>query len=112
MKTQIISGRLHRQAQIFFFLVLALPSWQSHNDISYLSHCEFAYHLKKDEICINPYHYIKTEPEFIQPQSPQQHQQLSILVPKFPTSSPESSTSYLDGFSNTVPLNIQYHALK
>jgi mothers against decapentaplegic homolog 3 len=94
--------------------LLLVPIFQSHNDISYLSHCEFAYHLKKDEICINPYHYIKTEPEFIQPQSPQSHQQLSILVPKFPTSSPESSTvsSYLDGFSNTVPLNIQYHALK
>lgn len=88
------------------------PFLQSHNDLNYLSHCEFAYHLKKDEICINPYHYIKAEPEFIQPQSPQQ--QLSILVPKFPTSSPESSTvsSYLDDLSNTVPLNIQYNALK
>lgn len=88
---------------------------QSHNDLNYLENCEFAYHLKKDEICINPYHYVKAEPEFLQPQSPQQQQhQLSILVPKFPTSSPESSTvsSYLDDLSNTVPLNIQYNALK
>ncbi|CRK98645.1 CLUMA_CG012007, isoform A [Clunio marinus] len=89
------------------------PDLSSHNDLNYLNHCEFAYHLKKDEICINPYHYIKAEPEFIQPQSPQQQQQLSILVPKFPTSSPESSTvsSFLDGLSNTVPLNTQYNAL-
>lgn len=91
---------------------LTRTDFQSHNDLNYLSHCEFAYHLKKDEICINPYHYTKAEPEFLQPQSPQQ--QLSILVPKFPTSSPESSTvsSYLDDLSNTVPLNIQYNALK
>lgn len=96
-----------------FLLILESPP-QSHNDLNYMNHCEFAYHLKKDEICINPYHYSKVEPEFIQPQSPQQHQQLSILVPKFPTSSPESSSvsSYLDDLSNTVPLNTQYNALK
>lgn len=79
--------------------------------MNYLSHCEFAYHLKKDEVCINPYHYIKAEREFLQPQSPQQ---LSILVPKYPTVSAEStvSSSYIDDLSNTVPLNIQYNALK
>lgn len=61
-------------------------------------------------MCINPYHYIKAEREFLQPQSPQQ---LSILVPKYPTASSESTvSSYIDDLSNTVPLNIQYNALK
>ncbi|XP_070509143.1 mothers against decapentaplegic homolog 3 [Chironomus tepperi] len=84
------------------------PDLSSHNDLNYLSHCEFAYHLKKEEVCINPYHYIKAEREFLQPQSPQ-NQQLSILVPKYPTASEVSS--YIDDLSNTVPLNIQYNAL-
>lgn len=92
-----------------------------------MDHCEFAYQLKKDEICINPYHYIKADqyPQqqqqnqtFLQQnhqQIAQHHQPLSILVPKLPQTPSESSTlsSYtLDDLSNTVPLNIQYNALK
>jgi mothers against decapentaplegic homolog 3 len=88
---------------------------QSHNDLNYLTHCEFAYHLKKDEICINPYHYTKLEPgSNVSPSHQQQDQQpLSVLVPKFPPSTSESSSvSYLDHLNNPVPLNLQYNDLK
>ncbi|CAO1395851.1 unnamed protein product [Diamesa hyperborea] len=102
------------------------PDLMSQHELKYLDHCEFAYQLKKDEICINPYHYIKADqyPQqqqqnqtFLQQnhqQIAQHHQPLSILVPKIPQTPSESSTlsSYtLDDLSNTVPLNIQYNAL-
>lgn len=78
-----------------------------------MDNCEFAYQLKKEEICINPYHYLKID----QHQQQQGHQQpLTILVPKLPPASSDTSTisaSYtLDDLSNTVPVNIQYNALK
>lgn len=47
------------------------PDLQSQNELKALDNCENAFHLKKDEVCINPYHYIKIE------------QQLAyVLVPK------------------------------
>jgi hypothetical protein len=118
-------ARAQHSSLISFSLHLFLNAinLQSHTRLNYLTHCEFAYHLKKDDVCVNPYHYIKAEPEFVQPQSPSSHHQhqlqqlphqLSILVPKYPNGSSESSTvsSFIDDLSNTVPLNIQYNALK
>lgn len=88
-----------------FFCVLCL---QSQAELKALDICEYAFHLKKDEVCINPYHYTKVDSQSQQP--------LTILVPKN-LSTPqggESSVTYtLDDLSNTVPVNIQYNnALK
>ncbi|CAD7076915.1 unnamed protein product [Hermetia illucens] len=72
------------------------PDLQSQNELKPLDHCEFAYQLKKDEICINPYHYKKVE--------------LSILVPKSLPTPPDSLTDYpLDDHSNQIPHNIQFN---
>ncbi|XP_055708667.1 mothers against decapentaplegic homolog 3 [Phlebotomus papatasi] len=73
------------------------PDLQSQNELRPLDHCEYAYHLKKDEVCINPYHYTKVET-------------LSILVPKsLPNTGVDSICQYpLDDLSNTVPHNIQF----
>lgn len=57
------------------------PDLQSQNELKALDNCENAFHLKKDEVCINPYHYMKIEqplayvlvPKNI-PQSQQQQQ--------------------------------------
>uniref|UniRef100_A0A1A9VWS4 Mothers against decapentaplegic homolog n=1 Tax=Glossina austeni TaxID=7395 RepID=A0A1A9VWS4_GLOAU len=53
------------------------PDLQSQNELKALDHCEYAFHLRKDEICINPYHYKKLE--------------LSILVPKSLPTPPDST---------------------
>lgn len=80
------------------------PDLQSQQELKPLDHCEYAYQLKKEEVCINPYHYTKVE---------SQHP-LTILVPKtLSTSSIESISSYsLDDLTNSVPVNMQYNALK
>uniref|UniRef100_U5EXD3 Mothers against decapentaplegic homolog n=1 Tax=Corethrella appendiculata TaxID=1370023 RepID=U5EXD3_9DIPT len=78
------------------------PDLQSQQELKPLDHCEYAYQLKKDEVCINPYHYTKVD-----------HQPLTILVPKNlpPGSSEQLANFTLDDLSNTVPVNIQYNAL-
>lgn len=37
------------------------PDLQSQNELKALDNCENAFHLRKDEVCINPYHYMKIE---------------------------------------------------
>lgn len=51
------------------------PELQSQNELKALDNCEYAFHLKKDEVCINPYHYTKIE-------QPQQSHCPFVLVPK------------------------------
>lgn len=36
-------------------------SFQSQHELKPVDHCEYAYQLKKDEVCINPYHYNKID---------------------------------------------------
>lgn len=48
------------------------PQLQSQHELKPVEHCEYAYQLKKDEVCINPYHYNKIDSPALPP----------ILVPR------------------------------
>lgn len=37
------------------------PDLHSHHELRAIEACEYAFHLKKDEVCINPYHYQRVE---------------------------------------------------
>lgn len=37
------------------------PELQSHHELRPLDNCEYAYTLKKEEVCVNPYHYTRIE---------------------------------------------------
>ncbi|XP_004523592.1 mothers against decapentaplegic homolog 3 [Ceratitis capitata] len=85
------------QPHVIYCRVWRWPDLQSQNELKALDHCEYAFHLRKDEICINPYHYKKIE--------------LSILVPKSLPTPPDSITDYpLDNHTHQVPNNIDYNA--
>jgi mothers against decapentaplegic homolog 3 len=76
------------------------PDLQSQQELKALDHCEYAYQMKKDEVCINPYHYTKVEPQ----------QPLTILVPKTLVTSSETLSQYsFSDLSTTVPVNSQYN---
>ncbi|XP_026323264.1 mothers against decapentaplegic homolog 3-like isoform X2 [Hyposmocoma kahamanoa] len=48
------------------------PQLLSQHELKPVDHCEYAYQLKKDEVCINPYHYHKIDSPTLPP----------ILVPR------------------------------
>ncbi|KAL7291264.1 hypothetical protein TKK_0014871 [Trichogramma kaykai] len=47
------------------------PDLQSHHELKPIDSCEYAFNLKREEVCVNPYHYQRVQP----PALP------SILVP-------------------------------
>ena len=37
------------------------PDIENQYELRAIDSCKYAYNLKKDDVCINPYHYIKVE---------------------------------------------------
>jgi hypothetical protein len=71
------------------------PNLQSHHELKPIPECRFPYDSRSDNICINPYHYIRVELQ--QPRSP--------LVP-----TPHlSQQPFSHPTTNTPPLNYNYH---
>ncbi|PZC84838.1 hypothetical protein B5X24_HaOG203828 [Helicoverpa armigera] len=62
------------------------PQLQSQHELKPVDHCEYAYQLKKDEVCINPYHYNKIDSPALPP----------ILVPRHGDSEVRAPPPYTD----------------
>ncbi|KAG1695575.1 Mothers against decapentaplegic 3 [Nymphon striatum] len=97
-----LDGRLqvsHRKGlpHVIYCRLWRWPDLQSHHELKAIDNCEYAFNLKRDEVCINPYHYTKVEA----PTLP------VILVPRqsgdIPTEFPP-----LDDYSNSVPENTNF----
>ena len=73
------------------------PDLQSHHELRAIDNCEFAFNLKRDEVCVNPYHYNRVETPVLPP----------VLVPR-QTGDPPTEFPPLDDYSNTVPVNTDY----
>lgn len=67
------------------------PDLKSHQELRAIDTCHYAFNLKRDEVCINPYHYQRIEAPDLPP----------ILVPRLVASSDNAST-----FADTNSLNI------
>lgn len=57
------NGVPHRKGlpHVIYCRLWRWPELQSQTEIKSLEHCEFGYTLKKDDVCVNPYHYAKVE---------------------------------------------------
>lgn len=112
------NGVAHRKGlpHVIYCRLWRWPELQSQNELKALDHCEFAFHLKKEEVCINPYHYIRIEQPplayvLVPKNLPQQHGINSTGNVTGLTLSGASGQYPSDDSSNTVSHNIQYNAL-
>lgn len=76
------------------------PDLQSHHELKAIDSCAFAFNLKKDEVCVNPYHYLRVETPVLPP----------ILVPRQNPDSIPTELPLLDDYSNSVPENTEFPA--
>ena len=61
-----LDGRLqvsHRKGlpHVIYCKLWRWPDLQSHHELRALDNCEYAFNLKRDEVCVNPYHYTRVE---------------------------------------------------
>lgn len=43
------------------------PELQSHHELKAVDNCRFAFHLRREEVCVNPYHYTKIDQPILPP---------------------------------------------
>lgn len=61
-----LDGRLqvsHRKGlpHVIYCRLWRWPDLHSHHELRAMELCEFAFNMKKDEVCVNPYHYQRVE---------------------------------------------------
>ncbi|MBN3306710.1 SMAD3 protein, partial [Amia calva] len=98
-----LDGRLqvsHRKGlpHVIYCRLWRWPDLQSHHELRAVELCEFAFHMKKDEVCVNPYHYQRVETPVLPP----------VLVPRH-TEIP-SEFPPLDDYSHSIPENTNFPA--
>ncbi|CAF98363.1 unnamed protein product [Tetraodon nigroviridis] len=123
-----LDGRLqvsHRKGlpHVIYCRLWRWPDLQSHHELRALDHCEFAFHTKKDEVCVNPYHYQRVEtpsksPLPPRPSSNRQHVLKAgvlaspvlppVLVPRHADIPAEFPL--LDDYSPSIPENTSFPA--
>lgn len=61
-----LDGRLqvsHRKGlpHVIYCRLWRWPDLHSHHELRAIDTCQYAFNLKKDEVCVNPYHYQRVE---------------------------------------------------
>lgn len=66
LSNRSLDGRLqvsHRKGlpHVIYCRLWRWPDLHSHHELKAIENCEYAFNLKKDEVCVNPYHYQRVE---------------------------------------------------
>ncbi|KAJ6225266.1 hypothetical protein RDWZM_003811 [Blomia tropicalis] len=102
-----LDGRLqvsHRKGlpHVIYCRLWRWPDLKSHQELRAVETCQYAFNLKRDEVCVNPYHYQRTQPP---PFSP--NQLLINLGGNSSSSFPQNQTA---PFSNSLPFATISHS--
>lgn len=98
-----LDGRLqvsHRKGlpHVIYCRLWRWPDLQSHHELRATENCDFAFNLKRDEVCVNPYHYVRIETPALPP----------ILVPRNTPGDVPQEFPPLDDYTNSVPENTNF----
>uniref|UniRef100_A0A8C5MJI4 Mothers against decapentaplegic homolog n=1 Tax=Leptobrachium leishanense TaxID=445787 RepID=A0A8C5MJI4_9ANUR len=98
-----LDGRLqvsHRKGlpHVIYCRLWRWPDLHSHHELRAMEMCEYAFNMKKDEVCVNPYHYQRVETPVLPP----------VLVPRH-TDIPAEFPP-LDDYSHSIPENTNFPA--
>ncbi|XP_028350748.1 mothers against decapentaplegic homolog 3 isoform X3 [Physeter macrocephalus] len=103
IRRRSLDGRLqvsHRKGlpHVIYCRLWRWPDLHSHHELRAMELCEFAFNMKKDEVCVNPYHYQRVETPVLPP----------VLVPRH-TEIPAEFPP-LDDYSHSIPENTNFPA--
>ncbi|KAF3848880.1 hypothetical protein F7725_015377 [Dissostichus mawsoni] len=98
-----LDGRLqvsHRKGlpHVIYCRLWRWPDLHSHHELRAIDSCQFAFNLKKDEVCVNPYHYQRVETPVLPPVLVPRHTEILTELPP------------LDDFTNSIPENTNFPA--
>ncbi|XP_029653407.1 mothers against decapentaplegic homolog 3 isoform X1 [Octopus sinensis] len=95
-----LDGRLqvsHRKGHphVIYCRLWRWPDLQNHQELRAVENCEYAYHLKREEVCVNPYHYTRVEAPVLPP----------VLVPRHQPNEIPARENFppLTDYATTVP---------
>uniref|UniRef100_UPI0035902071 mothers against decapentaplegic homolog 3 isoform X1 n=1 Tax=Myxine glutinosa TaxID=7769 RepID=UPI0035902071 len=96
-----LDGRLqvsHRKGlpHVIYCRLWRWPDLHSHHELRAVDVCEFAFQLKKDEVCVNPYHYQRVETPVLPPVLVPRHTEIPAELPK------------LDDYATSIPENTNF----
>ncbi|KAG1924730.1 mothers against decapentaplegic [Pimephales promelas] len=106
-----LDGRLqvsHRKGlpHVIYCRLWRWPDLQSHHELRAVDLCEFAFHMKKDEVCVNPYHYQRVETPVLPPVLVPRHADIPTDFPPLDDYSIPENTIFPAGIeppSNYIP---------
>uniref|UniRef100_A0A669F8T5 Mothers against decapentaplegic homolog n=1 Tax=Oreochromis niloticus TaxID=8128 RepID=A0A669F8T5_ORENI len=98
-----LDGRLqvsHRKGlpHVIYCRLWRWPDLHSHHELRAIDTCQYAFNLKKDEVCVNPYHYQRVETPVLPPVLVPRHTEILTELPP------------LDDFTNSIPENTNFPA--
>ncbi|XP_068011500.1 mothers against decapentaplegic homolog 2 isoform X1 [Melanerpes formicivorus] len=102
-QTRSLDGRLqvsHRKGlpHVIYCRLWRWPDLHSHHELKAIENCEYAFNLKKDEVCINPYHYQRVETPVLPPVLVPRHTEILMELPP------------LDDYTHSIPENTNFPA--
>ncbi|PIK51218.1 Sp-Smad2/3 [Apostichopus japonicus] len=101
-----LDGRLqvsHRKRlpHVIYCQLWRWPDLQNHHELKHVDNCEYAFSLRKEDVCINPYHYFRVQTPVLPP----------VMVPRqsdIPADLRALPPPSLDDLASTVPDNANY----
>ncbi|KTF93970.1 hypothetical protein cypCar_00016820, partial [Cyprinus carpio] len=100
-RVRSLDGRLqvsHRKGlpHVIYCRLWRWPDLHSHHELRAIETCEYAFNLKKDEVCVNPYHYQRVETPVLPPVLVPRHTEILTELPP------------LDDYTNSIPENTNF----